>query len=390
MSCNGCRVLRKGCSEGCPLRACLQWMETAEAQGFATLFLAKFFGRAGLMEFITAVPLPQRSALFQSLLYEACGRTVNPVHGAVGLLWSGQWHLCQEAVSTVLKGGNLHAVHSYTIAGSNARSALNLGEMSNFDINCNSIETVQRTNSHNGGASSLQARRSGAAASFSRAAPEVINGSDKLRRPPLILQNARSISPFKYRFEDQLGHSTGSDSHKKLKVAAASENVVDPASSQQSLIFHPRLSLATAGVQDGFSFPRNARIRQYPYIYNTGRTNCHQALNSHSSKTLQRQYVLGKTSIVDDSILANKKEVCLDLTLITSEERKAGVQSTSISNNNISLNYCGLLSSPPSDDGSTVTFLENSFFSCSPSYQCLTEIPFSRPLESGKLLNLLT
>ncbi|KAM0936745.1 putative transcription factor AS2-LOB family [Dioscorea sansibarensis] len=105
MSCNGCRVLRKGCSEACLLRPCLQWIDGAEAQGHATVFVAKFFGRAGLMSFISAVPAPQRPALFQSLLYEACGRTVNPVSGAVGLLWSGNWHLCQAAVETVLRGG---------------------------------------------------------------------------------------------------------------------------------------------------------------------------------------------------------------------------------------------------------------------------------------------
>ena len=45
------------------------------------------------------------AALFQSLLYEACGRTINPVNGAVGLLWSGNWHVCQAAVDTVLAGG---------------------------------------------------------------------------------------------------------------------------------------------------------------------------------------------------------------------------------------------------------------------------------------------
>jgi hypothetical protein len=43
--------------------------------------------------------------LFQSLLYEAAGRTINPVHGAVCLLWTGSWHLCQAAVETVLRGG---------------------------------------------------------------------------------------------------------------------------------------------------------------------------------------------------------------------------------------------------------------------------------------------
>ncbi|EEF52296.1 LOB domain-containing protein 38 [Ricinus communis] len=107
MSCNGCRVLRKGCSETCILRSCLHWITPPEAQGHATLFLAKFFGRSDLMSLISAVPESQRPALFQSLLFEACGRTVNPVNGAVGLLWSGNWHVCQVAVETVLSGGIL-------------------------------------------------------------------------------------------------------------------------------------------------------------------------------------------------------------------------------------------------------------------------------------------
>ncbi|XP_041009873.1 LOB domain-containing protein 37-like [Juglans microcarpa x Juglans regia] len=110
MSCNGCRVLRKGCSESCVLRPCLQWIETPEAQGHATVFVAKFFGRAGLMSFISNVPESQRPALFQSLLFEACGRTVNPVNGAVGLLWTGNWHVCQAAVETVLRGGALRPI----------------------------------------------------------------------------------------------------------------------------------------------------------------------------------------------------------------------------------------------------------------------------------------
>lgn len=32
---------------------------------------------------------------------------MNPVFGTVGLLWSGNWHICQAAVKTVLKGGSL-------------------------------------------------------------------------------------------------------------------------------------------------------------------------------------------------------------------------------------------------------------------------------------------
>jgi len=64
MSCNGCRVLRKGCSESCVLRPCLQWIETAEAQGHATVFVAKFFGRADLMSFVSNVPENQRPGKF--------------------------------------------------------------------------------------------------------------------------------------------------------------------------------------------------------------------------------------------------------------------------------------------------------------------------------------
>ncbi|XP_020210760.1 LOB domain-containing protein 38 [Cajanus cajan] len=107
MSCNGCRVLRKRCSERCSLRSSLQWIHSPQAQAHATLFLAKFFGRTDLMFFISSVPQQNRPALFQSLLFEACGRIINPVNGAVGLLCTGNWHMCQAAVDTVLAGGLL-------------------------------------------------------------------------------------------------------------------------------------------------------------------------------------------------------------------------------------------------------------------------------------------
>ncbi|XP_028126601.1 LOB domain-containing protein 41-like [Camellia sinensis] len=62
----------------------------------------------------TAVPASKTSSMlapitsvprfFGSLLYEACGRIVNPIYGAAGLLWSGNWHLCHAAVEAVLHG----------------------------------------------------------------------------------------------------------------------------------------------------------------------------------------------------------------------------------------------------------------------------------------------
>jgi hypothetical protein len=54
-------LLLTGCSDACVLRPSLQWIDGgAEAQGHATAFVAKFFGRAGLMSLLTAVPEPQR------------------------------------------------------------------------------------------------------------------------------------------------------------------------------------------------------------------------------------------------------------------------------------------------------------------------------------------
>uniref|UniRef100_A0A2N9GGK6 LOB domain-containing protein n=1 Tax=Fagus sylvatica TaxID=28930 RepID=A0A2N9GGK6_FAGSY len=116
MSCNGCRVLRKGCSENCSIRPCLQWIKSPESQANATVFLAKFYGRAGLMNLINAGPEHLRPAIFRSLLYEACGRIVNPIYGSVGLLWSGSWQLCQAAVEAVLKGAPITPITSEAAA----------------------------------------------------------------------------------------------------------------------------------------------------------------------------------------------------------------------------------------------------------------------------------
>ncbi|XP_004304129.1 PREDICTED: LOB domain-containing protein 41-like [Fragaria vesca subsp. vesca] len=116
MSCNGCRILRKGCSENCSIRPCLQWIKSPESQANATVFLAKFYGRAGLMNLINAGPENLRPAIFRSLLYEACGRIVNPIYGSVGLLWSGSWQLCQAAVENVLKGQPITPITSEAAA----------------------------------------------------------------------------------------------------------------------------------------------------------------------------------------------------------------------------------------------------------------------------------
>ncbi|KAF7811067.1 BTB/POZ domain-containing protein NPY2 [Senna tora] len=85
-----------------------KWIQSPQAQAHATLFVAKFFGRAALMSFLSAVPPSQRSPLFESLLYEAVGRSINPVNGALG-------------VQTVLRGGALIPADDESFDESNQR-----------------------------------------------------------------------------------------------------------------------------------------------------------------------------------------------------------------------------------------------------------------------------
>lgn len=72
MSCNGCRILRKGCDQDCTLRPCLQWIQTPESQADATLFLVKFYGRAGLLNLINAAPPHLRPGLIIRSLFNIC------------------------------------------------------------------------------------------------------------------------------------------------------------------------------------------------------------------------------------------------------------------------------------------------------------------------------
>jgi hypothetical protein len=95
------------------------------------------------MSFISNVPQPQRPALFQSLLFEACGRTVNPVNGAVGLLWTGNWHVCQAAVETVLRGGTLKPIPEFL--GLDALTST-VDDSSEGEVTCNDARRIRDPN----------------------------------------------------------------------------------------------------------------------------------------------------------------------------------------------------------------------------------------------------
>ncbi|KAE9618751.1 hypothetical protein Lal_00047220 [Lupinus albus] len=113
VSCNGCRTLRKGCSDNCVLRPSLEWINSPDCQSNATMFLAKFYGRTALINLISAAPESLRTDVFKSLLHEACGRLINPTYGSMGLLWSGEWARCEAAVDAVLNGSRIHGVGAF-------------------------------------------------------------------------------------------------------------------------------------------------------------------------------------------------------------------------------------------------------------------------------------
>ena len=245
MSCNGCRVLRKGCSESCILRPCLQWIDTPEAQGHATVFVAKFFGRAGLMSFISNVSESQRpgtyiytyqilcsfflgcvtcvivsvlifffwlcfSALFQSLLFEACGRTVNPVNGAVGLLWTGNWHVCQAAVETVLRGGTLRPMPELLTSGAPIPSS---DEVSEAEVTCTNMWNLGDPSPNSRPKVSPKRRRSGEPNKpyqtdlDLRLTPAKVSVyKPEIRRPGTPSMNSEeSVTTFESGFADQYG-----------------------------------------------------------------------------------------------------------------------------------------------------------------------------------------
>ncbi|PHT61342.1 hypothetical protein T459_34804 [Capsicum annuum] len=63
-------------------------------------------------------PLNLVFTIFRSLLYEACGRIVNPIYGSTGLLTSGNWQLSADATSPSLKACDIRHVSKENNSGS--------------------------------------------------------------------------------------------------------------------------------------------------------------------------------------------------------------------------------------------------------------------------------
>lgn len=81
------------------------------------------------------------AAVFQSLMYEAAGRTINPVSGAVGLLGAGSWQLCQAAVETVLRGGAIGPLPEFDGGRDNTFA---LAATARRAVGCSTFSTAKR------------------------------------------------------------------------------------------------------------------------------------------------------------------------------------------------------------------------------------------------------
>lgn len=72
------------------------------------------------------------------MLYEACGRIINPINGATGLLCSGNWHLCKAAVEAVLSGAPVTQVSSESAASTMMSPPLKAGDIRHMSRDDNS------------------------------------------------------------------------------------------------------------------------------------------------------------------------------------------------------------------------------------------------------------
>lgn len=132
---------------------------------------------------------------------------MNPVNGAVGLLWTGNWHMCQAAVETVLRGGALRPMPE--LLGLDATAPAATDEASEVEVTCRF--TSSRSN-----------RVAAAAAGGKRKRPEEIaklqTAADlDLRLTPIFLQK---VSDYRRRPEKRRAGSPSMTSEESVTTTA--------------------------------------------------------------------------------------------------------------------------------------------------------------------------
>lgn len=118
---------------------------------------------------------------------------MNPVNGAVGLLWTGNWHVCQAAVETVLRGGTLRPIPE--LLGLDAPTPTGVDDASEGEVTCKQMQKTRDPNPNsrftgsrsNKVASGGKRKRSDEVAKIQTATTDL-----NLRLTPCFLQNASS------------------------------------------------------------------------------------------------------------------------------------------------------------------------------------------------------
>lgn len=144
------------------------------------------------------------------MLFEACGRTVNPVNGAVGLLWTGNWHVCQAAVETVLRGGTLRPMPELLTAGAPIPAP---DEVSEAEVTCTNMWNLGDPSPNSRPKVSPKRRRSGEQnkpyqtdLDLCLTPAKVSVYKPEIRRPGTPSMNSEeSVTTFESGFADQYG-----------------------------------------------------------------------------------------------------------------------------------------------------------------------------------------
>ncbi|GAA0162746.1 hypothetical protein Leryth_024887 [Lithospermum erythrorhizon] len=100
---------------------CLNWMNSSVLQDSAVTILAKFYNPKEVLDILCHTPQHRRAGVLVCLLYEVCGRLLDPENGLEGLFRSGHWEKCYYAVRAILKGETItplptsNPIHQMTI-----------------------------------------------------------------------------------------------------------------------------------------------------------------------------------------------------------------------------------------------------------------------------------
>lgn len=141
------------------------------------------------------------------------------MNGAVGLLWTGNWHVCQAAVETVLRGGTLTPMPE--LLGLDAPAPAT-DEASEAEVTCTDIWRIRDPNSNYRFAGSRSNKMSSPGGKRKRPEAAAVAAADlDLRLTPIFLQK---VSDYRSRPENRRQGSPSMTSEESVTTVACLES----------------------------------------------------------------------------------------------------------------------------------------------------------------------